>query len=158
MKVWKYLLGGTALLLLVIQLVPNELPEVIEDNPNDLIGSGVVSDEVASMLKKSCYDCHSNTTRYPWYSYVAPVSWLVAKDIREGREEVNFSDWTTYEMTDQLMILDDIYSEVEEEHMPLPIYTIMHSEAKLDAAQRQKIMEWAETTMDIIAEEDDSDF
>ncbi|MDX5337947.1 MAG: heme-binding domain-containing protein [Cyclobacteriaceae bacterium] len=158
MKAWKYLLGGGAILLLVIQLVPNELPEVIDENPNDLIGSGIVSDEVASMLQKSCYDCHSNTTRYPWYSYVAPASWLVAKDIREGREEVNFSDWTTYEMTDQLMILDDIYSEVEEEHMPLPIYTILHSEAKLTPEQRQKIMEWAETTMDIIAEEVDSDF
>ena len=158
MKIWKYLLGGTILLFILIQFIPNELPEVITDNPGDLIGSGIVSDEVASMLKKSCYDCHSNTTKYPWYSYVAPVSWLVAKDTREGRNEVNFSIWNEYEMMDKLAVLDDIYSEVEEEHMPMPIYTLLHSEAKLDAAQRQKIMEWAETTMDIIAEEDDSEF
>ena len=158
MKIWKYLLGGTVLLLILIQFIPNELPEVITDNPGDLIGTGIVSDEVASMLQKSCYDCHSNTTKYPWYSYVAPVSWLVAKDTREGRNEVNFSIWNEYEMIDKLTVLDDIYTEVKEEHMPMPIYTLMHSEAKLDAAQRQKIMEWAETTMDIIAEEVDSEF
>ncbi|WP_026951261.1 heme-binding domain-containing protein [Algoriphagus mannitolivorans] len=157
MKTWQYLLGGVGILFLVIQLVPNDLPEVKTDNPGDLIGSGIVSDEVASLIKKSCYDCHSNTTRYPWYAYVAPSSWLVAKDIREAREEVNFSNWNDYDMMGKLAILDDIYSEVEEEHMPMPIYTVLHSDAKLDAAQRQKIMEWAEATMDIIAEEDDSE-
>jgi hypothetical protein len=158
MKTWQYFLSGVAILFLIIQLVPNELPEVSTDNPSDLIGTGLVSDEVASMLKKSCYNCHSKETKYPWYAYVAPVSWLVVKDVQEAREELNFSVWADYDLMDKLAILDDIYIEVEEELMPLPIYTLIHSEARLETAQRQKLMEWAETTMDILAEEDNSEF
>lgn len=154
MKVWQYGLLGLGIIFLVIQFVPNQLPEVTENNPKDLLGSGLVEGEMATLLKIACYDCHSNETKYPWYSFVAPVSWLVAKDTREGREEVNFSYWTDIDMMDKLAILDDVYSEVEEEHMPLPIYLSMHSEAKLTPEDRQKIMEWAEVTMDIVVEEE----
>lgn len=154
MKILRYLLLGLALVLIIIQFVPNELPAVEMNNPSDLLATDQVDGEVANLLKAACYDCHSNSTNYPWYSHVAPVSWLVAKDTREGREEVNFSNWSDYDMMDQLKILDDVYSEVEEEHMPLPIYITMHSEADLTPEQRQKIMAWAESTMDIIAEEE----
>lgn len=153
MKRWHYILVGLVAIIIGAQLVPVELPPVQNDNPADLLGSGIVDGEVADLLKTACYNCHSNTTQYPWYSYVAPVSWLVAKDTRKAREEVNFSNWGDIEMMDQLAILDDIYSNVEEKHMPLPIYIAMHSEADLDDAQRQKIVEWAEQTMDVIAEE-----
>lgn len=152
-----YLLGGPVLLLLAIQIVPNKLPPVVAANPGDIIQSGIVNEEVASMLKVSCYNCHSNETVYPWYSYVAPSSWLVAKDVREAREELNFSEWQNIEMIDQLGKLDDIYQEVESGKMPLGIYTLVHSSAKLDEAQRQSIITWAEETMDIIAEEEDSE-
>lgn len=154
MKIWQYGLLGIGIVFLVIQFVPNQLPEVTENNPKDLLGSGLVDGEMATLLKTACYDCHSNETKYPWYSFVAPASWLVAKDTREGREEVNFSNWTDIDMMDKLAILDDIYSEVEEEHMPLPIYLTLHSEAKLSAEERQKIMEWAEAAMDIVVEEE----
>lgn len=145
------------MLLLAIQLVPNELPEVVADNPGDLIQSGVVGEDVAMLLKNSCYACHSNETDYPWYSYVAPASWLVAKDVREAREELNFSLWKDYDMMDQLGKLDDTYMEVEEGKMPLGIYTLMHPSAKLDEAQRKTIVDWAEATMDIIAEEEEDE-
>jgi len=154
MKVWQYGLLGLGIIFLVIQFVPNQLPEVTENNPKDLMGSGLVDGEMATLLKTACYDCHSNETKYPWYSFVAPASWLVAKDTREGREEVNFSNWTDIDMMDKLAILDDVYSEVEEEHMPLPIYLSLHSEAKLTPEERQKIMEWAEAAMDIVVEEE----
>lgn len=154
MKIWQFGLLGLGIVFLVIQFIPNQLPEVKEDNPGDLLGSGLVEGEVASLLKTACYDCHSNATVYPWYSFVAPFSWLIAKDTREGREEVNFSNWADTDMMDKLAILDDVYSEVEEEHMPLPIYLTMHSEAKLSTEQRQKIMEWAEAAMDIVVEEE----
>ena len=153
MKAWHYIILAIVLIILAIQLVPVDLPPVEHDNPGDLLGSGIVDGEVADLLQLACYNCHSNTTQYPWYSHVAPVSWLVAKDVRVGREEVNFSTWADYELMDQLAILDDIYSNVEEAHMPLPIYVTMHAEADLDNAQRQKIVDWAEATMDILAEE-----
>ena len=154
MKRRHWLLGGSAVLLLAIQLVPNELPYVENNNPGDLIQSGIVDNSVALMLKTSCYNCHSNESQYPWYSYVAPASWLVAKDVTEAREELNFSKWEEYDMIEQLEKLDDIYLEIEAAKMPLGIYTLMHPSAKLDETQRKVIMEWAESTMDVIAEEE----
>lgn len=153
MKVWHFIVIATVLIIIGIQFVPVDLPPVEQDNPGDLLGSGIVDGEVADLLQTACYNCHSNTTQYPWYSHVAPVSWLVAEDVRVAREEVNFSTWADYELMDQLAILDDIYSNVEEAHMPLPMYITMHAEADLDNAQRQKIVDWAEATMDILAEE-----
>ncbi len=155
MKTWHWVSAGAAVLFLAIQFVPNELPTVTEDNPGDLIQSGLVEESAATILKKSCYDCHSNETVYPWYSHVAPASWLVAKDIREAREELNFSTWQDYDLMDKLGKLDDAYIEVEEGKMPMGIYTLMHPSAKLDASQRQTLLDWAETAMDILAEEEE---
>jgi len=157
MKLWQYILGGVAVVFIGIQFVPNELPAVETNNPGDIVLNGLASEEISTMLKTSCYACHSNETVYPWYSYVAPSSWLVAKDVREGREELNFSIWQDYEMMDKLKILDDISAEVSEGEMPLKIYTLIHSSAKLDDAQRAKIVAWAEETMDVVAEEEDEE-
>jgi hypothetical protein len=157
MKRWHYLLGGPVLLLLIIQLVPNELPAVVDTNPGDIIQSGIVSEEVASLLKVSCYNCHSNETEYPWYSYVAPSSWLVARDVRLARAELNFSEWAEMDMLDQLAVLDDITDEVKSGEMPMGIYTLIHPSAKLDERQRDLIITWSEEAMDIIAEEDEDE-
>jgi hypothetical protein len=127
-----------------IQFIPNNLPEIKSDNPNDLLLTGVVNNEVTVILKTACYDCHSNQTRLPWYSYVAPVSWLIAKDVTTGRKELNFSEWTSYPKRKLIKKLEEIGEEVNEEKMPLPIYTIMHSDAKLTADQRKMLMAWAQ--------------
>ncbi|RPA69444.1 cytochrome C [Cyclobacteriaceae bacterium YHN15] len=155
MKLWHYLLGGIALVFLGIQFVPNELPPVGTNNPGDIIQSGLVSQDVAALLKKSCYDCHSNESIYPWYSHIAPSSWLLAKDIREGREELNFSEWDNYDMMKKLGLLDDISIAVGEGEMPLGIYLLMHPSAKIDDAQRELIIAWAEDAMDLLVEEDE---
>lgn len=155
MKLWHYLLGGLALVFLGIQFVPNELPVVETNNPGDIMQSGLVSQDVAALLKKSCYDCHSNESIYPWYSHIAPSSWLVAKDIREGREELNFSTWDDYDMMEKLGLLDDISIQIGEGEMPMGIYLLMHPSSKLDDAQRQLIIEWAENAMDVVAEEEE---
>lgn len=157
MKRWHYILGGMVLVLLVIQLIPNELPPTSTDQTGDILKTGLVSQEVATLLKTSCYSCHSNETTYPWYSHVAPSSWLVARDVREGREELNFSIWQDYDPDDILGILDDISVEVGEGRMPMKIYTFMHPSASLDDAQREKIVAWAEAAMDTVAEEMDAE-
>lgn len=157
MKLGLSILGGLALVFLGIQFVPNELPGVEMNNPGDIIQSGIVSQEVSGLLKTSCYSCHSNETIYPWYSYVAPSSWLVAKDVREGREELNFSTWQENDMIKKLGLLDDISTEVEEGNMPMGIYTLMHPSAKLTDEQRDLIVAWAEDTMDVVVEEEDDD-
>jgi Haem-binding domain len=157
MKRWYYILSGLVLVLLIIQLIPNELPSASHDNAGDITKTGLVSQDVAILLKTSCYSCHSNETVYPWYSYVAPSSWLVASDVREGREELNFSTWQDYDISKMLGKLDDISSEVGEDRMPMKIYTLMHPSANLDATQREVIVAWAEATMDIVAEEEEEE-
>ena len=157
MKRWRYILGGLALVITGIQLIPTELPATSTDNPGDIIKSGLVSQDVAILLKTSCYSCHSNETKYPWYAHVAPSSWLIARDVHEGREELNFSRWQDYDVSKILGKLDDITAEVGEGRMPMGIYTIMHPSAKLDDAQRKLIVRWAEATMDSAAEDEEDE-
>ncbi len=157
MKKRYYILGGLVFLFIVAQIIPNELPPVETSNPGDIMGSGLVSQDVGILLKKSCYNCHSNEPEFPWYSHVAPSSWLVTRDIRAAREELNFSTWQEYDMVDKLGKLDDIILEVGEGRMPMAIYTVMHPSAKLDDKQRELIVAWAEATMDVVAEEEEEE-
>lgn len=154
MKPWQIIAGGLVLIFGIIQLIPNELPPAAAQPREDLLNNELVNTEVAQLLKTSCYDCHSNETNYPWYSHIAPVSWLVARDVREGREELNFSKWQEYDLNKMLGKLEDISEEVSEEKMPMKIYTLIHPSANLDVTQRELIIAWAESTMDKIAEEE----
>ncbi len=157
MKRWRYILGGVALVLLIIQFIPIDLPPVSNDNAGDIIKSGIVSQDVAMLLKTSCYSCHSNETKYPWYSYVAPSSWLVIRDVHKARDEMNFSTWTDYDQRKMIRKLDDIATEVGEGNMPMPIYTLMHPSAKLTDKQRELIVAWTESAMDIILEDEEAE-
>jgi hypothetical protein len=157
MKNWRYILGALALVLVIIQFIPNELPTTTTNNPGDLITAGLASPDVAVILQTSCYSCHSNETKYPWYAHVAPSSWLVANDVREGRDELNFSTWQDYDLRKKLSKLDDLATEVGEGRMPMRIYTVIHTSAQLDETQREIIEEWAETLMDSLAEEEEDE-
>lgn len=139
--IWLVLIG----IIVILQLIPNGRPESTDFNPNDLIVNNTLPDSVSVIFKTSCYDCHSNQSIYPWYSYVAPVSWLVARDVRNGRKELNFSDWESLDKMDKAKLLDNIIDEVSDGSMPLQIYPIMHPEAKLKKSDRQMIVDWAES-------------
>lgn len=97
---------------------------------------------IQSILDRSCNDCHSNRTVWPWYSHVAPVSWLVASDVNDGRRHVNFSEWGTYPADKRAKALDEICKEVREGDMPPFQYTPMHAGAKLTQADREQICRW----------------
>ncbi|HEY0882144.1 MAG TPA: heme-binding domain-containing protein [Archangium sp.] len=101
--------------------------------------------EVAAILKKACYDCHSNETKWPWYSQVAPVSWLVANHVKDGRKHLNFSEWQGYEDGRKLKKLEETAEEVGEGEMPIPGYSALHAEAKLTDAEKKAIVEWAKS-------------
>lgn len=131
-------------LILIIQLIPNNLPEVTLDNPKDIFANNEVPNGIEKIIKTTCYDCHSNETVYPWYSYVAPVSFLISKDTREGRSELNFSEWENLDKIEKAEMLDEIAEEVEEGEMPMKIYPLTHPDAKLSDAQRNEIVIWAE--------------
>src|SRR5210317_2562630 len=105
-------------LIIVIQLIPSGRPEVMENNPGDLLITADVSDTLTQLLKTSCYDCHSNQTGYPWYAYVAPVSWLTSRDVKLGRESLNLSDWNDASKMQKAKKLSNIGDEVEGKQMP----------------------------------------
>jgi Haem-binding domain len=99
--------------------------------------------EVTTIFKRSCVDCHSSQTAWPWYSYVAPVSWLVERDVSRGRHHMNLSDWQQYTFKQREKLLADIGSEVKNGEMPLSQYTLVHREAKLSDADRNLVYNWA---------------
>ena len=99
--------------------------------------------DVVRILERSCYDCHSNRTRWPWYSRVAPVSWLVARDVHEGRKDLNFSDWPVFDFDEQDHLLEEIAKQVSRGKMPLPIYLVMHGDAQLRPEDRRRLLAWA---------------
>ena len=136
-KVVKLAAPVVAAALVLIQLVPVE-----RTNP-PVTGEVPAPPEVRSVLQRACYDCHSNETRWPWYARVAPVSWLVAHDVEEGREHVNFSTWNEYTAKKQRKKLDEVWEEVEEGEMPLWFYVPLHPDAKLGEADLRAIEAWA---------------
>jgi cytochrome c551/c552 len=114
------------------------------DPAKTLAANAPVPANIQQIFDRSCKDCHSNGTVYPWYSNVAPVSWLLADDIKDGRREVNFSEWGNYTPKRRLRKLKEICDQVKEGDMPLKKYIPLHPEAKLSDADRAAICAWAE--------------
>src|SRR5882672_254132 len=98
---------------------------------------------VAAMLDRSCNDCHSNKTRWPWYSNVAPVSWFVINHVNDARKDLNFSEWSKRDADRQSRKLQQMCDEVTDGAMPLSSYTPMHAGSKLSAADVKTLCEWA---------------
>lgn len=139
MKRWLVRIALVVLLLFVaIQLVP-----VDRSNP-PVTGALVAPPQVQAILKRSCYDCHSNETVWPWYAYVAPVSWLVAHDVEEGREHLNLSAWESIDPKKRAGVADEMAEEVERGTMPMSQYLRMHAEAKLTPADVAALRAWAD--------------
>jgi len=102
-----------------------------------------VPDDVQAVLARSCNDCHSNETRYPWYSKVSPFSWLLADHIEDGRKELNLSVWNTYAPKKKIRKLDELCEQVERGEMPLPSYLWIHSEAVMRDGDTALLCNWA---------------
>lgn len=99
---------------------------------------------VSEILGRSCNDCHSNMTRYPWYANVQPAGWFLKGHINEGREHLNFSVYNTYSSQKKAKALDEICEEVEAASMPLPSYLWIHGEAALKEGDAGILCEWAD--------------
>jgi len=100
--------------------------------------------EVAKIFERSCNDCHSNKTTWPWYTNVAPVSWWTIDHVNHGREHLNYSEWGKLPHRDQEKSLQEICDEVLDGKMPLPSYLPMHSEARLSEADKKVLCDWTE--------------
>jgi hypothetical protein len=99
--------------------------------------------EVGNTLARACGDCHSNQTSLPWYGHVAPISWWIKSHVREGREELNFSEWTRYSARQQRDELVSICGVISNGRMPPGSYTALHPEASLGTQDKKAICVWA---------------
>jgi hypothetical protein len=122
--------------LVAIQFIP-----VQRDNP-EATAELEAPPLVLEVLKRSCYDCHSYETKWPWYSYVAPVSFLIADDVAEAREHMNFSEWNRLSRSEKAEEAEEIWEHVEKNEMPLKRYLLMHKEASLSGADMKILMDW----------------
>jgi hypothetical protein len=107
--------------------------------------------DVDAILTRSCNNCHSNETRWPWYAYVAPMSWSVIGHVRNGRDHLNFSAWPS-SPEEGIDLLDSVCQEVKRKRMPLASYTWMHWDAALSDADRKVLCRWANRAADDLAE------
>jgi mono/diheme cytochrome c family protein len=139
-QVIRWILLGMLLILIAIQFVP-------VDRVNPPVEAEVPAPaQVRVILRRACYDCHSNETVWPWYSQVAPFSWLLARDVREGREELNFSTWNQYSIQQQVKKLRESWKEVSEGDMPPWYYLPVHRDAGLSAEDRTALHNWTLST------------
>ncbi|NOX38354.1 MAG: heme-binding domain-containing protein [Calditrichaeota bacterium] len=134
----KMALLGLLVLFLLIQLIP-----VDRSNP-PVQGAIQVPEDVMTILRTSCYDCHSNETRWPWYSRIAPISWLIAEHVQDGRKHLNFSTWEQYDAKKKVHKMEDLIDVLKEGEMPLPSYLIMHSETRLTPEKTERLIQWAQ--------------
>lgn len=129
--------------LIVIQFIRPTRNNSTETGPHDITLRYTVPADIQAILKKSCNDCHSNYTNYPWYINVQPVGWYIQHDINEAKHHLNFSEFGTYSEKKAKHKFEDIEDAAVNGWMPLESYTWMHPEAKLTAEQSKALGAWA---------------
>jgi len=112
---------------------------------NVIYAAQPVPSSVRSIFEGSCKNCHSNQTAWPWYSYVAPISWMVARDVNRGRSHLNFSEWGAYSLSKRAQKLEDICEQLANGDMPDGKYLLIHRKATPTQEQRDAVCEWVQT-------------
>ena len=135
--------------LLVIQFFRIDKTNPESDPSMDFLAVMQPPAEIGHLVKASCYDCHSNHTRYPWYANIAPVSWWLKGHIDHGKENLNFSEWGSYSEKKANHKMEECYDKISDKEMPLTSYLIMHSDARLTESQRTSITNWIANNFEI---------
>lgn len=152
MKIAKKILMTVGLILVIIQFIQPSHEATAEISPNDISKVVSIPDNVRFLMKGACYDCHSNNTIYPWYSYVQPVGWLLSNHISKGRKELNFSDFANYPARRKQSKMEEIAEVIGKDEMPLLSYRIIHRNANLDPVQKELLIDWANQTKESIVD------
>lgn len=125
---------------IILQFFPIDKTNPPVNTGMDFLRIKNTTPEIAKMINTSCYDCHSNETRYPWYASISPSSWFVKNHIDEGRKHLNFSIFATYEPARQIHKMEECVEMIEKKEMPLESYYIGHQDAKLTDEQRKQLV------------------
>lgn len=141
------ILIGLGIAILALQLVRPAKNEAAEVAVNDISKGYAMNDEVKAILQKACLDCHSNNTRYPWYTNIQPLGWWMAHHVDEGKDELNFSEFMAYKPKKQHHKLDEVVESQEDSWMPLDSYLWTHKDAKLTKEEKEAIIIWSKGIM-----------
>ncbi len=142
-RFFKILILSILVLFLLIQLYPRpQKNNNTSITQNDFSVINNPPPAIQNILKKSCNDCHSNNTVYPWYAHLQPVAWWLGDHIEHGKKELNFSEFGSYSPRRKYRKLEEMYGEVKEDKMPLPSYTWIHKDAILSAEEKQILLSW----------------
>jgi hypothetical protein len=139
----KKILLGILILFIGIQFIHPARNNSGQVLATDIAKTISIPENVLALLRAACYDCHSNNTNYPWYATVQPVDWFLARHIKNGKKELNFSEFGTYSIRRQKSKLKSIASQVKDGDMPLTSYAIIHKTARLSKEEKAAIKDWA---------------
>jgi hypothetical protein len=147
----KKILIATGIIFIGIQFFRPALNKSNQVFDTDISKIVATSDSVQVLLKDACYDCHSNNTNYPWYSNIQPVGWMMAKHIRKGKEELNYSEFGSYSTRRQLSKLNGITNSIRDDIMPLSSYRLMHKNSILSAYKKELLSKWVQQARDSLS-------
>ena len=134
--------------LVIIQFIHPKKNKAEGPQPNYIGNIFPIPADVKTILAKACNDCHSNNTRYPWYSMLQPVHWWMNNHIKDGKKGLNFDEYTSRSLRFQYHKMEDVIEQLKEGDMPLNFYTWIHKDAKLTVEEKTRITGWAESVMD----------
>lgn len=144
MKQKKYaIILGIVALFGLIQFIRPERNQQTNPSRYDVFHKTDTDGRLVALVQSACYDCHSNRTSYPWYASVAPVSWMISSHVKDGKKNLNFSEWILYPEDKKLHKLEEIIEVLEAGEMPPKPYQWLHQEAKLSVEQKNKVVAWA---------------
>ena len=148
MKIARWALGGLGIVFLILQFIRPDRTAGPANTEQSIAALYHVDEEVSGILRKACFDCHSNDTRYPWYTEVQPVGWYLQGHIDEARKHLNFDEFGSYPLFRQMSKLQAVEDEVRDELMPLDEYLPLHPEARLTPEERESIIAWSRSVRD----------
>ncbi|WP_417358041.1 heme-binding domain-containing protein [Flavobacterium sp.] len=142
MKILKIILLILLVAFVGIQFVPTERNQSDIVPQTDFMLVNNVREDIKDKLQVSCYDCHSNNTKYPWYNKVQPVAWFLEGHIKNGKEELNFNEWADYSDRRKKSKLKSIINQIDEDKMPLASYSVIHKDALFSETEKQEIIQY----------------
>jgi len=145
------ILLAIVILFIAIQFIPSTQNIDGQESTSDISKTVIMPSKVHSVLKNACYDCHSNNTDYPWYSKIQPVRLMMDRHVKEGKEELNFSEFGSYSTRSQISKLKGLANSIKDNIMPLSSYKLMHKNANLSDEEKNLIINWALQTSDSLS-------
>jgi hypothetical protein len=127
---------------ITIQFIPSGKKNPPIDQSKEFVNILNPPEHIRQILENSCYDCHSHETEYPWYSYVAPASWIIKEHVNNGRRHLNFSVWSDYKESKKDVKLEECIEMIRTGEMPMQGYVLFHQNAEIDPSQKEELIEW----------------